>query len=74
MGTRDVAVAQRAAHVAQPALQHDRDERAWAAAPALSLSARMLASYGLLPLTDYLGLGIVIFSYAGELTWGFSAD
>ena len=42
--------------------------------PLYLLSARMLASYGLLPLADYLGLGIVIFSYAGELTWGFSAD
>jgi hypothetical protein len=26
------------------------------------------------PLTDYLGLGIVLFSYAGTLCWGFNAD
>jgi hypothetical protein len=34
----------------------------------------MLDNYGLVPLTDYLGLGIVLFSYAGKLCWGFNAD
>ena len=27
-----------------------------------------------MPLFDYLGLGIVLFSYAGKLCWGFNAD
>jgi hypothetical protein len=34
----------------------------------------MLDNYGQVPLTDYLGLGIVLFSYAGKLCWGFNAD
>jgi hypothetical protein len=34
----------------------------------------MLDNYGQVPLTDYLGLGIVLFSYAGNLCWGFNAD
>ena len=34
----------------------------------------MLVNYGLVPLTDYLGLGIVIFSYDGRLSWGLNAD
>jgi hypothetical protein len=34
----------------------------------------MLDNYGQVPLTDYLGLGIVLFSYAGRLCWGFTAD
>lgn len=38
------------------------------------LGARMLDNYGQVPLTDYLGLGIVLFSYAGTLCWGFNAD
>jgi len=38
------------------------------------LSARMLDYYGLVPLTDYLGLGVVVFSYAGTLYWGLNAD
>lgn len=38
------------------------------------LGARMIANYGLVPLTDYLGLGIVLFSYAGKLGWGLNAD
>jgi diacylglycerol O-acyltransferase / wax synthase len=42
--------------------------------PLYFLSARMLDYYGLVPLTDYLGLGIVVFSYAGKLNWGFNAD
>jgi diacylglycerol O-acyltransferase / wax synthase len=42
--------------------------------PIYLLGARMLENYGLVPLTDYLGLGIVLFSYDGKLTWGFNAD
>jgi len=42
--------------------------------PLYLLGARMLDNYGQVPLTDYLGLGIVIFSYAGTLCWGFNAD
>jgi WS/DGAT/MGAT family acyltransferase len=42
--------------------------------PLYLLGARMLDNYGQLPLTDYLGLGIVLFSYAGLLCWGFTAD
>ena len=38
------------------------------------LGAKMLDNYGQVPLTDYLGLGIVLFSYAGKLCWGFNAD
>ncbi len=38
------------------------------------LGARMLENYGQVPLTDYLGLGIVLFSYAGRLSWGFTGD
>ncbi|MEB2283296.1 MAG: hypothetical protein B6D46_05990 [Polyangiaceae bacterium UTPRO1] len=42
--------------------------------PLYLLGARMLDNYGQVPLTDYLGLGIVLFSYAGLLCWGFNAD
>lgn len=42
--------------------------------PLYLLGARMLVNYGLVPLTDYLGLGIVIFSYDGMLSWGYNAD
>ena len=42
--------------------------------PLYLLGARMLDNYGQVPLTDYLGLGIVLFSYAGNLCWGFNAD
>jgi WS/DGAT/MGAT family acyltransferase len=42
--------------------------------PIYLLGAKMLVNYGLVPLTDYLGLGIVVFSYDGTLTWGFNAD
>ena len=42
--------------------------------PLYMLDARMIDNYGLVPLTDYLGLGIVLFSYAGTLCWGFNAD
>jgi len=42
--------------------------------PLYLLGARMLDNYGQVPLTDFLGLGIVLFSYAGTLCWGFTAD
>jgi hypothetical protein len=42
--------------------------------PIYLLGARMLDNYGMVPLTDYLGLGIVLFSYDGALTWGFNGD
>jgi diacylglycerol O-acyltransferase / wax synthase len=42
--------------------------------PLYMLGAKMLDNYGQVPLTDYLGLGIVLFSYAGTLCWGFNAD
>jgi len=42
--------------------------------PLYMLGARMLDNYGLVPLTDYLCLGIVLFSYAGKLCWGFTAE
>jgi diacylglycerol O-acyltransferase / wax synthase len=38
------------------------------------LGARMLDNYGFIPLTDYLCLGVVLFSYAGKLCWGFTAE
>ena len=42
--------------------------------PLYLLGARMLDNFGQVPLTDYLGLGIVLFSYAGTLCWGFTTD
>jgi len=42
--------------------------------PLYLLGAKMLDNYGLVPLTDYLCLGIVLFSYAGKLCWGFTAE
>jgi WS/DGAT/MGAT family acyltransferase len=42
--------------------------------PLYLLGARMIDNYGQIPLVDYLGLGIVLFSYAGSLCWGFTAD
>ncbi len=42
--------------------------------PLYLLGAKMLDNYGLVPLTDFLGLGICLFSYAGQLCWGFAAD
>ena len=42
--------------------------------PLYLLGARMLDNYGLVPLTDCLCLGIVLFSYAGKLCWGFTCD
>jgi diacylglycerol O-acyltransferase len=42
--------------------------------PLYLLGARMLDNYGLVPLMDNLCLGIVLFSYAGKLCWGFTSD
>jgi diacylglycerol O-acyltransferase len=42
--------------------------------PLYLLGSRMLDSYGLVPLMDYLCLGIVLFSYAGQLCWGFTGE
>ena len=42
--------------------------------PLYLLGSRMLENYPQVPLTDYLGLGIALFSYAGTLCWGFNAD
>ena len=42
--------------------------------PLYLLDARMRDTYGLIPLTDYLCLGIVLFSYDGQLCWGFTCD
>jgi len=42
--------------------------------PLYMIGAKMLSNYGLIPLTDNLGLGIVLFSYAGQLFWGLTAD
>jgi WS/DGAT/MGAT family acyltransferase len=42
--------------------------------PLYLLGSRMLDNYGQVPLVDYLGLGIVLFSYAGKLCWGFTGD
>jgi diacylglycerol O-acyltransferase len=42
--------------------------------PLYLLGARMIENFGMVPLTDYLGLGIALFSYAGTLCWGFNAD
>ncbi len=42
--------------------------------PLYMLGAQMLDNFGFMPLIDYLGLGIVLFSYAGKLCWGFTAD
>lgn len=42
--------------------------------PIYLLGAKMLDNFGLIPLTDYLGLAITLLSYAGQLCWGFTAD
>ena len=42
--------------------------------PLYLLGARMLDNYGLIPLTDYLCLGNVLFSYSGKLCWGFTGE
>jgi WS/DGAT/MGAT family acyltransferase len=42
--------------------------------PLYLLGARMEQVYPYVPLADYLGLGIALFSYDGTLAWGFNAD
>jgi diacylglycerol O-acyltransferase / wax synthase len=42
--------------------------------PLYMLGARMRDNYGFVPLLDGLCLGIVLFSYAGLLCWGFTCD
>jgi WS/DGAT/MGAT family acyltransferase len=42
--------------------------------PLYMLGARMHDNYGLVPLTDYLCMGIVLFSYDGNLCWGFTGE
>jgi diacylglycerol O-acyltransferase / wax synthase len=42
--------------------------------PLYMLGARMHDNYGFVPLSDGLCLGIVLFSYAGNLCWGFTCD
>jgi len=42
--------------------------------PLYMLGSRMRDNYGFVPLTDGLCLGIVLFSYAGLLCWGFTCE
>jgi WS/DGAT/MGAT family acyltransferase len=42
--------------------------------PVYLLGAKMLADYGLVPIAQHIGLGIVLVSYEGKLAWGFNAD
>lgn len=42
--------------------------------PLYMLGARMHDNFGFIPLTDGLCLGIVLFSYAGTLCWGFTCE
>jgi hypothetical protein len=42
--------------------------------PLYLLGSRMRDNYGFIPLTDGLCLGIVLFSYAGKLCWGFTCE
>jgi len=42
--------------------------------PLFLLESRMLEIHPHVPLLGTLGLGIALFSYAGTLSWGFSAD
>ena len=42
--------------------------------PLYILGSRMRDNYGFVPLIDGLCLGIVLFSYAGVLCWGFTCD
>jgi hypothetical protein len=38
------------------------------------LGARMIDNFGFIPLVDSLCLGVVLFSYAGKLCWGFTGE
>lgn len=42
--------------------------------PLYILGARLLAMYPQVPLLDNMGIGIAIFSYDGQMCWGFNAD
>lgn len=42
--------------------------------PLYCLGARLLAMYPQVPLIDNVGLGIALFSYDGQLSWGLNAD
>jgi WS/DGAT/MGAT family acyltransferase len=42
--------------------------------PLYMLGARMIDNFGFIPLVDSLCLGIVLFSYAGKLCWGFNGE
>jgi WS/DGAT/MGAT family acyltransferase len=42
--------------------------------PLYMLGARMVDTFGFIPLVDSLCLGIVLFSYAGKLCWGFTGE
>ena len=42
--------------------------------PLYMLGAKMLDNFGFIPLMDSLCLGIVLFSYAGKLCWGFTGE
>lgn len=42
--------------------------------PLYMLGARMIDNFGFIPLVDSLCLGVVLFSYAGKLCWGFTGD
>jgi diacylglycerol O-acyltransferase len=42
--------------------------------PLYLLGAKMRDNFGFVPLTDGLCLGIVLFSYAGQLCWGFTCE
>jgi hypothetical protein len=53
-------------------VQPGRDERARPADPLYLLGARMVENHPMVPLTDYLGLGIALCSYAGGRSAGGS--
>jgi diacylglycerol O-acyltransferase len=38
------------------------------------LGGKMVDNFGFIPLMDSLCLGVVLFSYAGKLCWGFTAE
>lgn len=42
--------------------------------PLYMLGARMLDAYPMLPLGDYVCMAIALFSYDGQLSWGFTCD
>jgi hypothetical protein len=42
--------------------------------PLYLLGAQMIEGYPHVPLFEYQGLGVALFSYIGKLFWGFNAD